>query len=241
MQCKPGKLCRTILMLLVVAALSPLHAQVYRHVDAEGRVSFSDKPPEEGQAEAVQLPPTNAMPAAQATETPAAGTADSNADQAFNGYSRFEMTSPEQDEILGWDVTTASLTAELSPPLQPGHTIQFYLDGRPLGKPGTTLFRLVSSLERGSHSAEARVRDEKARTLAITPHVSFHVRRHIDQGGTLLDPDLYPYDAGGARSPRGARSPGGAGGPEEPEGDIGAGSAPGAGSPGQRVIRRPLH
>lgn len=36
---------RMVLALLLIAAASPAHAQVYRWVDAEGRVHYTDKPP----------------------------------------------------------------------------------------------------------------------------------------------------------------------------------------------------
>lgn len=241
MQYSVSRWCRVIGLVCGVAAWScTAVAEVYRQVDAEGKVTYTDQPPADGRGEKIHMPATNAIPAMQQKLPPerAEGAVDASADKpVFKGYTRFEMSSPEKDEILGWDVTTASLVAEVSPSLREGHTIQFYLDGRALGQPGTTLFRLVSSLERGTHTAEARIRDEKGKTLRSTRAVTFHVRRHVDEDNTLLDPDLYPYGAHGARGPRGAGSVGGASEPSGVDDEMGTPPPRAARSPGERLGR----
>ncbi len=226
-----------LVFFVLVFAADPVVADVYKQVDAQGKVTYTDQLPKDGSAEKVEMPATNAMPAVEKkTEEPAAkGAGEIDGKPAFTGYTRFEMTSPENGEILGWDVTTASLVAEVSPPLQEGHTIQFYLDSLPLGQPGTTMFRLISSLERGTHKAYARIRDAGGKALRNTNTVSFEVRRHVDENNTILDPDLYPYDARGARGARGARSIGGADAPDDADGDVGASAPPAVRSPERRV------
>jgi hypothetical protein len=221
---------------VLMVSAAPVAAQVYKQVDAQGKVTYTDQLPKDGSAEKIEMPATNAMPAVEkkAEATAVTGLGEAEGKPAFTGYTRFEMTSPEHGEILGWDVTTASLVAEMSPPLQEGHTIQFYLDAQPLGQPGSTMFRLISSLERGTHQAYARVRDARGKTLRNTNAVTFEVRRHIDEDNTILDPDLYPYDAGGARGPRGARSAGGADEPVDADNGVGASAPPAVRGPERR-------
>ena len=56
-------LCRksrfVLLVLVFLGALADAHAEIYKWTDADGQVQFSDRPPPEGPAEEVRLPPVN--------------------------------------------------------------------------------------------------------------------------------------------------------------------------------------
>jgi len=62
------------LVIALVVPLSSTQAQVYKWADAQGVLHFSDKPPADGNADQVQLRPTNSFPGnmpAEATPTTA--------------------------------------------------------------------------------------------------------------------------------------------------------------------------
>jgi glutaredoxin len=70
-QCLAGLLTATLMALVPVS--TQVQAEVYKWTDAQGALHFSDKPPREGDAERVQLQPTNSFrgtPRATASEGP---------------------------------------------------------------------------------------------------------------------------------------------------------------------------
>jgi glutaredoxin len=52
-------------------ALAPIQAEVYKWKDAQGVLHFSDRPPGDGKADRVQLPPANSYPSPPAEVAPA--------------------------------------------------------------------------------------------------------------------------------------------------------------------------
>ena len=53
-----------LLAVLVACASGPANAEIYRHVAKDGRVIFTDQPPEDAGAVAVELSPINRLPGA---------------------------------------------------------------------------------------------------------------------------------------------------------------------------------
>jgi hypothetical protein len=144
---------------------------VYRSVDAQGHVIFTDAPPAGRAAEEVKITPVNTLPAASAPAE------RSRPDKEKTVYERFTITSPSNDAAFGQEVEAVDVTLELSPPLQGSDTVQFFLDGKPLGEPAQNLAYTLTGLERGTHTVEARLYDAKGRQLMSTGSVQFHLRR----------------------------------------------------------------
>lgn len=212
--------------------------KIYRSVDADGHINYSDTRPQGVPAEAVRVQTTNTatpVPVSEPDDTNEAADTGKPAEK-FVAYTRFEMTSPEPDELLEYDIRSVQLAVWLVPGLQEGHTLQFYLDGQPVGAPGMALSIAVGDLDRGTHRAEARLYDVRGRILDTTPVVQFHIRQHRDTTSDYYGD--YPYYAPGAIQPRGAGSPDGAGEPAGADSLEDADSLRGARSPGQPVIRR---
>lgn len=233
---------RKVLLVLPLAAGMAMaqsgDGKIYRSVDADGHIHYSDTQPQDLPAETVKVQAPNTAPPVP-VNTPRASDAAGHDDQPaekFVAYTRFEMSSPEPDELLEYDVRSVQLAVWLVPGLQAGHTLQFYLDGQPVGAPGLALSIAIGDLERGTHRAEARLYDERGRILDTTPVVQFHIRLHRDTSSDYYGD--YPYYAPGAGQPRGAGSPDGAGEPAGADSIEDADSLRGARSPGQPVIRR---
>ncbi len=166
---------KKILILALLALPLMAQAALYKWVDDNGEVVYSDTPPQK-QAEEIRPPSLNVTPAVKykAKEAPAAD----EAPVAFS-YSEFKVTSPAMEETIrnnnGSLTVTVSLTPELS--TEHGHTIAFLVDGKVKVKNSTSLSKTLTFIERGTHSISAKVKDVNGKTVIATDSVTIHMFR----------------------------------------------------------------
>jgi len=145
---------------------------VYKQVDPEGNVTYTDKPPS-ADAKAMKVPKgTEYTPPKIPTFTP---TPDKPKPTVFR-YDFFKITAPANDESI-WD-NTGNITAsvEFEPFLQTGHQIQFVLDGTQLAI-GAATSTVMPNVDRGTHTLTAQIVDATGNALE-TATVIFHAKRH---------------------------------------------------------------
>ena len=162
------------LLLLPLAA----SAQVYKSVDADGRLIYTDRPIENS----TKLDLPLATDAAPTDATPPS--ADWPADSGFLGsYSSFEIVSPADDTTVQNPARELALSLLLTPPLQDGHRLRVQVDGvdveGDLGK--RTQIRLTG-LALGSHRIQAQVTDGVGTLVAATPLINVHIRFPVADG-----------------------------------------------------------
>ena len=148
-------------------------AAVYKWVDADGTVHFSDTP-REG-AEQVHVPPPQTYtpaplpPITPRPEAPTAPAAD---------YTRFDMTSPSDDQTLRDNTGAVNVSFAVDPPLkvQQGHRLVVLLDGEAQSPvQGTSL--TLQNVERGTHSLQGRILDDRGQVLASSKTIKIHLHR----------------------------------------------------------------
>ncbi|MEN8177204.1 MAG: DUF4124 domain-containing protein [Pseudomonadota bacterium] len=165
---------RIWLFLLLVFMLLPCGArEVYRSVSEDGVVSYSDtyKPGAErvsvsdrGSAVANQK---DAKEKSQSTDL--AGTSGQ--------YQTFTIEQPESDETIRSNAGNVTVGLSLSPSLTAGHVIHVYLDGSKLDSDLTTTQFSLNSLNRGTHSLQAKIVDAEGTPLISTESIDFHMRK----------------------------------------------------------------
>jgi hypothetical protein len=170
-------------------------AQIYKTIDANGNVVFSDLPPAAGTAaESVELPAANTF-VPPANRTPgAAGFARGNGQEAAAAGSRYQslrVLDPPNDAGLRDNAGNVVVTAELQPSLRPGHVLQLYLDGVLHQAAQVPQFQLVN-VDRGTHVLELRVVDSAGHTVATSEPSVFHLQRR-----SLINQPAPPRPAGG--------------------------------------------
>jgi|SRR5690606_9616040 len=162
------------LALTIAAAAGPASAvTVWRWVDQDGVVHYSDRPVEG--ADRIELSGAQTFPgnpAATIAARPGVSTEEEAPEQDVVAYRRFEIVSPAQQETL-WNIGgTLTVTVQLEPALQPGHRLDVYLDGerRNLGATSTELS--VPEVHRGVHTLQGVIVDQSGseilRSLAVT-------------------------------------------------------------------------
>lgn len=173
-----------VLCLLGFGMAATTQAAIYRTVDEEGNVVFTDVPPRPGEpGQAVDIKQPNSFePSASGNrislEDWARGQGDED-DERNPGevrYSALRITSPANDEALRDNAGNVTVRAHLEPDLATGHALQLYLDGT-LSQTGPDTTFQLSNVDRGTHSVELRVVDGSGATLINSQPAVFHLQR----------------------------------------------------------------
>jgi hypothetical protein len=173
-----------ILYFIALMFSLPVFAEVYKVVDNNGNITYTDQP----QPDAKLVPLVNKMPRVQpepigkpepAANPDAEGTQEAQQTPAFAGYTQAYILSPAHDQIIPNQQRNVIIQLGLQPQLQPGHRVQFLSNGQPLGAPiGATAYQL-EDLERGSYQIGAQIRSAEGKILLSLKPISIHVQRHF--------------------------------------------------------------
>lgn len=158
------------LLALSILFCSAAAAQVFKWVDADGRIQFSDRPrPDAQQIGSRPRPPT-------------APRKDPEAER-LGPYTAFDIVSPEQNQIIRQTEASLPVVLLLAPTMQEGHRLELAVDGVPVSVDrslGTQL--TLSGISHGTHQAQGRILDTAGAPVATTPVVTFHLRKPLPPG-----------------------------------------------------------
>jgi Domain of unknown function (DUF4124) len=161
----------------LLAAFAVQAAVVYKWVDADGVVHFSDQPSPGAEkiftssSTSAGSAPAARSPAGSQTVSPSAGAATSGL-----GYSEFSITSPVNDQtFFGDDVVSARL--DLAPPLKANQSITWHLNGKELGAAPDAIAFSLPHLDRGTYALAATITDQGTGASQSSNSVTFYVRQ----------------------------------------------------------------
>lgn len=165
---------------LLMTTASPLMAQVYKVVDENGNVTFTDQPPADG-SKPIKLAPISVIEAPTFEKAPEA-TGEEGAEKEMSlGYMRrvykdFAITSPAQEESVWRPDGPVVVTWNVRTELQPGMQVTLYLNGQ---RHTTTTQPMIplTGLDRGEHTVKAELKDTKNRLVATAETITFFVRQ----------------------------------------------------------------
>ena len=144
--------------------------QVYKSVDSDGNVSFSDAPT--GEAEKIKVKP---LPTINLSPTPKIETyKPATTTEKDVAYSQLVITSPQEEEAI-WNQPVITAQVKLQPGLKKNHTISIMLDDVAL--PGNGLSRPMKNLERGAHILNAHIKDAEGFIIQSAQPVQFQVHK----------------------------------------------------------------
>ncbi len=168
-------------LLICLFFLSTSHADIYRSVDKDGNVTYTDEP--NSQAEKIELEelPTYeapSIPAIPSIASPNEEQPDSSDTLAVPKYS-VSVTSPEQNQSIWAGGGIIEVVASVSPALseQRGDKLQFKLDGKNVGEPRSGTSYTLDNVERGSHILAVSVVNKQNKVLSTSKSVLFHLHR----------------------------------------------------------------
>jgi hypothetical protein len=148
-----------LLPLLLVVAL-PLQAGAYKWYSADGSVHYSDTP----HKGAVEITLVKEAPVEQQ-------------DQGEGNYSQFEIELPTNEQTLRDAKGEVAVTIIMTPALQEGDVIRYFIDGKALGDDFKSTRITLKNIVIGSHGLKAQIIDSNGNTVKMTPSVRFHMRQ----------------------------------------------------------------
>jgi hypothetical protein len=150
------------------------HAEVYRHVDAQGNVTFSDEPIEGG--ETIQVKPVTTVTLPKPQDVQDAPEVIEQAREEGERYTSVSIASPSDGEAFHSGSGNVQIQVTSSPALQPGHRYEVTLDGQPVGQT-TSGSVTVNHIDRGTHEAAAHIINENGIRVRSGDTISFTVHR----------------------------------------------------------------
>lgn len=171
---------RIALLLAVVGSCWAVAAQaaVYRWVDADGVVHFSDQPHEGATEIFVKEPQTYSAPksAPAANSNTNAAAAARLKDLNFR-YTSCAVGSPAAESTIG-DADSVAVSISLNPAPRPTDRISLFYDGAPVaGSGSTSTGYTISPLDRGTHTLSVSVSDGGGTVLCQSGPLTFYVRQ----------------------------------------------------------------
>jgi len=165
------------LVLLALIAACNANAGLYKGLDEEGNVVYSDKP----FADSQKFTP----PAITIVDAPKVIVKEELAEedliekdkQAETKYTTFSISSPTNDQTI-WNEPDLAVSLQLSPALNTaeGHTIWLLMDGKPLVEKSSSLLLQVGRSDRGEHSLQAQVRNKKGKVIKRSKTITVHIK-----------------------------------------------------------------
>ena len=156
----------------LLAAFAGQAAVVYRWVDADGVIHYSDQATP-GAEKIFTSAPNSAS--AGAARSPAAST---QAPKATGGldYTEFSIIAPAPDQtFFGDDVIAVRLS--LAPSLKDDQNITWHLNGTQLENPPDAVSFTMPHLDRGTYNLAATITDQRTGESQTSNNVTFFVRQ----------------------------------------------------------------
>ena len=166
-----------ILLLATLLLLPQLGtAQIYRSIDGDGNVTYSDTPPVSGPSEQVKLRQTNSTPAPEMVE-PAPTYTDSTEEADEGSDYSVSISSPANETTIPMGPGNFSISASIDPALSQGALLQLYVDGSTSGNPQSSNTWTLTNAFRGAHDLKVVVVSNKGDQLAESEAVRVYVLR----------------------------------------------------------------
>jgi hypothetical protein len=171
---------RSVLIILGLALCFSVLAQdrVYKRVNPDGSVEYSDQPIQGAEVMKVPKGSTFTMP-----ETPAstAAPADSTPEEASVSYDSLEITRPMNDEAIRSNEGKLTALAQVTPGLASNHRFRWRMDGEIVQDVNSPELRL-NNVDRGSHTLEAEIVDADGKVVISSETITFHLMRYSVPG-----------------------------------------------------------
>jgi hypothetical protein len=166
----------TILTSITLVLSAPVSAEVYRQVDAQGNVTYTDEPSDESPAETVEIKPTTTitLPKPEAVRQPEQ--LREKVEKEGSAYSKVRFTAPEDQKTFWSGNGDVSFQVTSSPGLKNGHKYEVTLDGQPVGQTASGTVN-VRNIYRGTHQAGASIVDSSGVTIKTGDTISFTIHR----------------------------------------------------------------
>jgi len=165
-------------LILPLAAFS--EGQIFKVVDEDGNVTFTDQRPNSA-AQPMDLPPLSVIetdvqvPDANIEEV-APQPKPPTTRELKKIFRDFRITQPQPEETFWGTANTVVVGWGASSPIPPEMSVMVFVDGS--GQKAAGSGSLSLTLDRGEHQVYAELRDDRNRRIARSDTVTFFVKQH---------------------------------------------------------------
>lgn len=166
---------RSWLLILTMIVAPLVLADVYKTVDKDGRVIYTDTP-DSDKAEKVELRELNTVPGPPPlpVSTPVGSFTSRPASISY----KVEIISPRSEATIPVGQRDLAIALTLNSPLKPGHLLVYFINGELLEE--TTMTNIiVKDIPRGTHKLVAEVIDASGQSLGTSAPVTVNVIRPV--------------------------------------------------------------
>lgn len=166
------RMTRLFTMILLIAFSSvALSTTLYRWVDEEGRVHFSDQPRQGAEEVTVRSPSTFETP-----KPPVRRKQEAPRQEEKFRYESLNIVQPTAEQTL-WNIEgVLNVSVTLTPALRPGHKLRAHINGNTTDVGTGRSFKL-NEVYRGEQNLSVSVVDAMGRELTRSPTVKFFVQQ----------------------------------------------------------------
>ncbi|MDO6443861.1 MULTISPECIES: DUF4124 domain-containing protein [unclassified Marinobacter] len=163
----------------IIAGLSllvagPAAAEVYRNVDAQGNVTFSDEPSKG--AEAVKVKPVTTITLPKPQNVRETDKLREEVEREGSIYESVSFSYPEDEQAFHSGSGDVRFEMRSTPGLEAGHKYEVTLDGQPVGQSSSGTVT-VSNVFRGTHEAGIHIVDSNGVQIKTGSSIRFTVHR----------------------------------------------------------------
>ncbi len=165
---------QTWLAIGLLTAFTVQAAVIYKWVDADGVVHYSDQSSPGAEKIVTAVSAGSAASGGARNATPS-GLPQRVAQSGLN-YSEFAITSPSPEQtFFGDDVVAVHLN--LNPSLRPNQSVTWHLNGKELDSPPNAVSFALPRLDRGTYVLAATITDQQTSESQTSNSVTFFVRQ----------------------------------------------------------------
>jgi len=168
----------SIAMLCLLLLTVPAAAEIYKTVDANGNVVYTDVPPKTD-GSAVDVTPLNSYQPTHVPRNSPAASGETSPGAALDAhyYSLVQITDPGNDEAVRENAGNVLIAVAISPTLRGDHHLVLLLDDAPVEADAEDNVFQISNVDRGTHVATVQVVDAGGAIVAESAPVTFHMLR----------------------------------------------------------------
>ncbi len=153
---------------------APALAEVYRNVDAQGNVTFSDEPSDG--AEEVKVKPVTTVTLPKPADVREPERLRRQVEEEGAAYDSVRIVAPNNDEAFHSGSGDVAFRVVSEPALKRGHRYEVTLDGQPVGQTASDTIT-VRNVFRGTHDASVNIINEKGVQVKSGESIRFTIHR----------------------------------------------------------------
>ena len=169
---------RYVSFFLLVTLSVCANADMYKWVDADGNITYSDRPQpgaSKGEEEVteIEVPPVNTVPA---VDTSVLDQPEETNQDSQSGAESIAIISPQNDEAIRENAGNVSISVAVEPVLG-DEIVAIYLDGNEVSR-GQATNVYLQNIDRGTHTVTAEVISAAGDIVTSASPVTFHLLRY---------------------------------------------------------------